>query len=99
MNIKYLEDAVKAANENEEIAYMEWQSKVDATTNAKKALAWAKNGIEPGDKVECKIGSKWVPAVAHDFCKNGWWLQVRRVLKDGSISDSVVNAYSSWRKI
>ena len=99
MNIKDLEDAVETAEKNEEISYKEWQSKVDATADAKRALAWHKNGIKPGDRVEYKCGSKWVQAIAHDFCKNGWWLYVRRVLKDGAISDAVVNAYNSWRKL
>ena len=98
MNIKDLEDAIKTAEKNEEIAYKEWQSKVDATAEAKKALAWHKHGIKPGDRVECKIGNNWVPAVAYDFCKNGLWLHVRRILKGGSVSDSVVNAYGNWRK-
>ena len=98
MNIKDLEDAIKTAEKNEEIAYKEWQSKVDATAEAKKALAWHKHGIKPGDRVECKIGNNWVPAVACDFCKNGWWLHVRRILKGGSVSDSAVNAYGNWRK-
>ena len=98
MNIDALEEAIKTAKKNEEIAYKEWQSKVDATAEAKKALAWHKSGIKPGDRVEYKSGAKWIQAVAHDFCKNGWWLHVRRVLKDGSISDSTVNAYSDWRK-
>ena len=99
MNIKDLEDAIKTAEKNEDIAYKEWQAAVAATEEARKALAWHKSGIKPGDRVEYKSGAKWIQAVAHDFCKNGWWLYVRRVLKDGSISDSTVNAYSSWRKV
>ncbi|HNY31753.1 MAG TPA: hypothetical protein PKO15_12765 [Fibrobacteria bacterium] len=99
MNIDALEEAIKTAEKNEEIAYKEWQSKVDATAEAKRSLAWHKHGLKPGDRVECKIGKSWVPAKAHSFCKNGWWLHIRRILKDGSVSDSVVNAYSQWRKV
>ena len=98
MNIDALEEAIETAKKNEEIAYKEWQSKVDATAEAKRSLAWHKHGLKPGDRVEYKSREKWIQAVAHDFCKNGWWLYVRRVLKDGSTSESTVNAYSDWRK-
>ena len=98
MSGKDLIEAVEIATEKESEAYKQWQSTVGASSEAKKALAWHKSGLKPGDRVEYKSGNKWVSAVAHDFCKSGWWLHVRRILKDGSISDSTVNAYSRWRK-
>ena len=98
MNAKELSDAIKLAEEKAREAFDKWRAADDAAAEAKKALAWHKSGIKPGDRVEYKSGAKWIQAVAHDFCKSGRWLYVRRVLKDGSISDSTVNAYSSWRK-